>query len=69
VELDMPNRPRTEPWLIDPESRTSAGDPLDAVIADYVQQVEAGNVPDRKPLLCSLVPKDGQGEAGILTRY
>jgi WD40 repeat protein/tRNA A-37 threonylcarbamoyl transferase component Bud32 len=30
---------------------TSAGDPLDAIIADYVQQVEAGQVPDREALL------------------
>src|ERR1700756_1293600 len=28
-----------------------AGDPLDAIIADYVQQVEAGQVPDREALL------------------
>ena len=26
----------------------SAGDPLDAVIAEYVQQVEVGQVPDRE---------------------
>src|SRR4051812_14418411 len=30
---------------------TSSGDPLDAIIADYVQQVEAGAVPDREALL------------------
>src|SRR5437667_2846306 len=30
---------------------TAPGDPLDAVIADYVQQVEAGQVPDREALL------------------
>jgi tRNA A-37 threonylcarbamoyl transferase component Bud32 len=29
----------------------AAGDPLDAIIADYVQQVEAGAVPDREALL------------------
>src|SRR5437870_5572313 len=29
----------------------SAGDPLDEIIADYVQQVEAGQVPDREALL------------------
>jgi serine/threonine-protein kinase len=29
----------------------AAGDPLDTVIADYVQQVEAGQVPDREALL------------------
>jgi hypothetical protein len=28
-----------------------AGDPLDAIIAEYVQQVEAGQVPDREVLL------------------
>jgi WD40 repeat protein/tRNA A-37 threonylcarbamoyl transferase component Bud32 len=33
------------------EPITSAGDPLDAIIADYVQQVEAGAVPDREALL------------------
>jgi tRNA A-37 threonylcarbamoyl transferase component Bud32 len=31
--------------------RTCAGDPLDAIIADYVLQVEAGAVPDREALL------------------
>jgi serine/threonine protein kinase/WD40 repeat protein len=33
------------------EPITSAGDPLDAIIAEYVQQVEAGVVPDREALL------------------
>src|SRR5260370_806432 len=33
------------------DPKTSAGDPLDAIIADYVQQVEAGAVPDREALL------------------
>src|SRR5215470_6148889 len=33
------------------EPITSAGDPLDAIIAQYVQQVEAGAVPDRESLL------------------
>src|SRR5437870_5835089 len=33
------------------EPITSAGDPLDTIIADYVQQVEAGAVPDREALL------------------
>jgi WD40 repeat protein len=33
------------------EPITPAGDPLDALIADYVQQVEAGVVPDREALL------------------
>jgi serine/threonine protein kinase len=32
-------------------SNASAGDPLDAVIAEYVQQVEVGAVPDREALL------------------
>ena len=32
-------------------SQASADDPLDAVIAAYVQQVEAGEVPDREALL------------------
>src|SRR5215468_8321030 len=30
---------------------TTSGDPLDAVIAEYVQQVEAGLVPDREAVL------------------
>ena len=35
-----------------PESNEpTAGDPLDAVIAEYVQQVEAGQIPDREALL------------------
>src|SRR6516164_7795780 len=34
-------------------SNASAGDPLDAIIADYVQQVEAGQVPDREALLAA----------------
>src|SRR5581483_3057520 len=29
----------------------TVGDPLDAVIAEYVQQVEAGGIPDREALL------------------
>src|SRR6516162_9319416 len=33
------------------EPITPTGDPLDAIIADYVQQVEAGAVPDREALL------------------
>src|SRR6516165_6462853 len=33
------------------DSKASPGDPLDAIIADYVQQVEAGQVPDREALL------------------
>jgi serine/threonine-protein kinase len=33
------------------DSKASPGDPLDAIIADYVQQVEAGHVPDREALL------------------
>src|SRR6516164_362686 len=33
------------------EPITPAGDPLDAIIAEYVQQVEAGAVPDREALL------------------
>jgi tRNA A-37 threonylcarbamoyl transferase component Bud32 len=33
------------------DAKTSAGDPLDAIIADYVQQVEAGVVPDREVLM------------------
>src|SRR5215468_8381054 len=32
-------------------SQASADDPLDAIIAAYVQQVEAGEVPDREALL------------------
>src|SRR5438128_2538344 len=30
---------------------TTADDPLDAIIAEYVRQVEAGDVPDREALL------------------
>jgi hypothetical protein len=45
------------------EPTASASYPFDAIIPDYLQQVEVGNVADRKPLLCSLVAKDGQGEA------
>src|SRR5438105_11468768 len=36
-----------------PEPAPSVGDPLDAVIADYLQQVEAGVVPDRAALLAA----------------
>src|SRR5438067_3234231 len=35
------------------DPKTSAGDQLDAIIAEYVQQVEAGAVPDREALLAS----------------
>src|SRR5215471_5870740 len=35
------------------DSKASPGDPLDAIIADYVQQVEAGQVPDREALLAA----------------
>src|SRR5262245_44600822 len=38
--------------MADPnELITSSGDPLDPVIPDYMQQVEAGAVPDREALL------------------
>ncbi len=38
--------------MSDPDdSKAAASDSLDAVIADYVQQVEAGDVPDREALL------------------
>src|SRR5437764_14229268 len=30
---------------------TTDGDPLDAIIAEYVRQIEAGEVPDREALL------------------
>jgi hypothetical protein len=33
------------------DPKDAAGDPLDAIIAEYVQQVEAGQVPDREVLL------------------
>jgi WD40 repeat protein len=33
------------------DPKAAAGDPLDAIIAEYVQQVEAGAVPDREALL------------------
>src|SRR6516162_11470997 len=33
------------------EPTAAADDPLDAIIADYLEQVEAGNVPDRESLL------------------
>src|SRR6516162_3758175 len=35
------------------EPISAAGDPLDAIIADYLQQVEGGNVPDREALLAA----------------
>jgi tRNA A-37 threonylcarbamoyl transferase component Bud32 len=35
------------------EPTAAADDPLDAIIADYLQQVEAGNVPDRESLLAA----------------
>jgi hypothetical protein len=34
-----------------PEPPPSAADPLDAIIGEYLQQVEAGVVPDRAALL------------------
>src|SRR6516162_1602236 len=34
-------------------SNAPAADPLDPIIADYVQQVEAGQVPDREALLAA----------------
>jgi hypothetical protein len=38
----------------------SRHDPLDAVIADYLQQVEAGKVPDREALLAAHPELAGQ---------
>ena len=35
------------------EPKPSAAEPLDPIIADYVQQVEAGQVPDREALLAA----------------
>src|SRR6516225_10798993 len=35
------------------EPKSSAADPLDAIIAGYLQQIEAGNVPDRESLLAA----------------
>jgi hypothetical protein len=35
------------------EAAGTPGDPLDAVIAAYVQQIEAGQVPDREALLAA----------------
>ena len=36
-----------------PSDPTGAGDPLDPVVADYLQQVEAGNSPDRAQMLAA----------------
>ena len=35
------------------DSMASGGDPVDAVIAAYLQQVEVGDVPDRQALLAA----------------
>jgi hypothetical protein len=35
------------------DSKASVDDPLDGIIAEYVQQVEAGAVPDREALLAA----------------
>ena len=46
------------------EPSASAGDSLDAIIADYVQQVEAGQVPQDWAKVCRMTDALGMDRVG-----